>query len=578
LAPIEPYPVLHTIKDTGFVGALHWKPDSSDLVIGSRLDKATVVRIRAAGDGGVETEEVCTIERESWVHAAAFSRCGRYLAIGDAAGSLVVFNYFDERGRPVEVSQIKTFCLEDAVLTIEWSPDGKWLYAGGEDFRVTIVDVGYWEIVHRLKQDRWVQCIASSHSGTHVAIGGVSSEISLLDVENGWDSVMGIELGGLVPLSAKWHPKDQYLALTGQSNSVLVVETTNARHVKGHHLHSICPILAIEFSPDGRMAVVGNETGLVTFYSLSASSFVTNYELVVTLNDRLSIDWSSNGLYVVIGTRDSLVIVGRNKKHQQGQPSPPNAFGFSVRRIFRDLRDINTVSVDFQSQYIAVSGNCTWILDATSEFGIVREWTSSCPCFANAWSPDGRWLATFGQDKVLTIYDTSEERVDRWRAVFSVTCEYVGRALAWGPRIVGGLVYLAYGGEGKEINIMEIRTQEGTWETVLRIQKVAAINALDWNTDGLLAAAIGNGTVSIIDLAYLQLGVPVNEMDYNWQRQALTCFTEIRRNRGKNSMRCVRWIPSAPGSDSLLAAGGTDGELEIIDLTERSRCRGYCTL
>jgi WD40 repeat protein len=125
------------------------------------------------------------------------------------------------------------------------------------------------------------------------------------------------------------------------------------------------------------------------------------------------------------------------------------------------------------------------------------------------------------------------------------------------------------------LRIMEIRSLEGTWETVLRISRAAPIQALDWSTDGLLAAAISNGTVSIIDLAYLQFGVPVNEMDYTWQRQALTCFTEIRRNRGKNCMRTVRWIPSAPGSDSLLAIGGTDGEVEIVDLTEKSRCRGY---
>jgi len=197
------------------------------------------------------------------------------------------------------------------------------------------------------------------------------------------------------------------------------------------------------------------------------------------------------------------------------------------------------------------------------------------PIHAAEWSPDGRWLATIGKDKILTIYDTSEERVDRWRAMFSVTCDYVGRALAWNPPIVGGLLYLAYAGDGKEVTIMEIRMQEGTWETVLRIQRQGSINGLDWNTDGLLAAALSNGTVSIIDLAYLQSGVAVNEMDYNWQRQALTCFTEIRRNRGKNSMRAVRWIPSAPGSDSLLAVAGTDGEVEIVDLTERQRCRGY---
>jgi hypothetical protein len=80
-----------------------------------------------------------------------------------------------------------------------------------------------------------------------------------------------------------------------------------------------------------------------------------------------------------------------------------------------------------------------------------------------------------------------------------------------------------------------------------------------------------------LDLSYLQSGWAVNEMDYNWQRQALTCFTEIRRNRDQHSMKSVRWIPSPPGSDNLLAFGGTDGELEIIDLTERTRCRGFLT-
>jgi WD40 repeat protein len=93
--------------------------------------------------------------------------------------------------------------------------------------------------------------------------------------------------------------------------------------------------------------------------------------------------------------------------------------------------------------------------------------------------------------------------------------------------------------------------------------------------EGLLAAGIGNGTVCVIDLAYLQSGIAVNEMDYEWQRQALTCYTEIRRNRGANAIKSLRWLPAAPGSDRLLAVGGTDGEVEILDLTEQQRCKGY---
>jgi WD40 repeat protein len=580
LASTEPYSIKAVISDTGFVGSLHWKPDSNELAVASRIGKAMVLRIRGSENKIdspriVHSQVLCEIKRNHWVHTIKFSPSGKYLAIGDAGGFLLVYNYLDEPPRHVELSLIKSFKLDDAVLAVEWSADGRWLYAGGEDFRITVVETRYWEIVHQVKRDRWVQCISSSKSGSHVAVGGVSSEISLLDVNNGWDSCMGIELNGLVPLSASWHPMDQFLSLTGQNNSILVVETTNARHVKGHHLHSVAPILSIEFSPDGRMAIVGNSNGVVTFFTLSRSTFEVSYELMVVLNDRLSIHWSLNGVFVAIGSQNALIIVGRTAESVQSQKTPPKASGFSVRKVMNNFSNINAVSIDFQSQYVAVSGNGgTWILDAANDFKMVREWLSG-PVYANAWAPDGRWIATIGADKILTVYDTSETRVDRWRAMFSVACDDIGRALSWGTMIVGGLLYLAYGGDGKKITIMEIRTQEGTWETVLRIPRAAGINALDWNMDGLLAAAIGNGTVGIIDLAYLQIGVPVNEMDYTWQRQALTCFTEVRRNRGKNSMQTVRWIPSAPGSDSLLALGGRDGELEIVDLTQRDRCRGY---
>jgi WD40 repeat protein len=379
----------------------------------------------------------------------------------------------------------------------------------------------------------------------------------------------------LVPLSAKWHPRDQYLVMTGQDNSVLAVETTNARHVKGHHLHSISPIQAIEFSPDGRMAIIGNESGIVTFYSLSGTSFITAYELVVPLSSSICLQWSLNGMFIVVGSIGNVIIVGRKRNKRQGKKNPPNASGFSVKKVIHDVGQTHAVSIDFQSNFIAISGSVTRILDVKADFATVQEWKKG-PYFANAWSPDGRWLAMIGKEKLLRIYDTSSKSADRWKAIFSMKCDFVGRALAWGPLLsMGGLMYLAYGGDSNEIFVMEIRTREGTWETVLNVRRDASINALDWSTEGLLAAGIGNGTVSIVDLAYLQSGVAVNEMDYNWQRQALTCFTEIRRNRGENSIKALRWLPAAPGSDRLLAVGGTDGEVEIIDLTERQRCKGY---
>lgn len=536
------------------------------------VDKAMIVRIlelpgtTGRGVPRVESEILQTVDCENWVNSALFSPGGTCLSVGDAGGRIAVYKYNDRAPNQSKIDLLKKFKLEDSVLDMEWSPDGKWLYAGGEDMKISVIDTSCWEVVHKIERERWVQCISSSNTGSHISVGGVSSEISILETHKGWESVMGVELKGLVPLSAQWHPRDQFLAITGQSDSVIAIETTDARHVQGHHLHSAFPVLAVEFSPDGRMALVGSENGAVTMFSLSGSTFETEYELVMPLNKKISFRWSLNGTFVIVGTEDSQIILKR-------RPEVKGAT-FGVRKVIRDMGETHVIAVDSQSQYVVLGGEKTRILDASADFQLVREWDEG-PIYATAWSPDGRWLAAMGSERTLTIYDTGSENPDAWRPIFSLHCEFVGRTLVWGPKIVGGLLYLAYGGDGNEIYVMEVRTFEGTWETVLRIPRDGTIRNLDWSSEGLLAAGTSHGTVSIVDLGYLQSGIAVNEMNYNWQRQALTCFTEIRRNRGRNSITAVKWIPSAPGSDCLLAVGGTDGQLEILDLTERRRCGGF---
>ena len=585
LAPTAPYSILHVIEKTGFVGSLDWLPGTNTLVIGSRLGKAMIAQIWTAGSGekepgvmqDVQSSIVHTIERgkKTWVNAVKFSPGGSAFAVGDGKGILAVYSYVQKSNEPLEIKNVANFKLEDSIMDVEWSADGQWLYAGGEDFTITVVNTTWWEAVHRIKRDRWVQFISSSKGGSHLAVGGVSSEVSILEVDKGWDTALKISLKGLVPLSASWHPQDQYLVLTGQNNSILAVETTNARYVDGHFLRSVSPILNIEFSPDGRMAAIGNEAGIVTIFKLSGTTFITAYELVVECDGALSIEWSLSGEFLCVASGSKLVVIAKTRERAMLGTSPPNASGFSVARVVKDLGKVNAVCISPYSRFIAVCGDCTRILDATSNFACVGEYNLPGKTMAASWSRDGNWLATIGDSQSLNIYDTSSGNVTNFKQVFTVKTLFAGFTLAWGPANVGGLQYIAYGGDCNQILIMEIRTKERTWETVLAIPREGVIHELDWSNQGLLAAAVGDGTVTIKDLSYLQSGCAVNEMNYNWQRQALTCFTELRRNKGKNCMRTVRWIPGAPGSDCLLAVGGTDGELEIVDLTERRRCSGY---
>lgn len=589
IAPTEPYPILHTVTPTGFVGSMDWLPGTNKLLVGSRLGKAILLDIWANDEENgsavpfsskqlireIQSTVLHMTDRgKAWVNAVQFSPGGKFFAAGDSLGILGIYSLKCQDGdEDLEITNIANFKLEDSILDIEWAADGDFIYAGGEDFAITIISTEYWEPVHRIARDRWVQFISSSLGSTHVAVGGVTSEVSLLDVSNGWDNVINISLKGLVPLSAKWHPQDQYLVLTGQNDSILAIETTNARHISGHFLRSFHAVLAIAFSPDGRMAAIGNEMGVVTIFELTSTTFASAYEMVVDCDGSLSIEWSKNGAYLAISATNKVVIVAR--KETMARAGPPNASGFFVATVVRDLGAVYDVTVDPTSRFVAASGSTTRVLDATACFKNVLEMENGGITLANAWSPDGKWFAAIGRDHSLVIYDSSHESLVKWQSVFTIKMNQPGFSLAWGPSTMDGLQYLVYGGEDKHIYVVEIRTDQRTWENVLSVPRDGSVNDLDWNGDGLVAAAIGNGTVTILDLSYLQTGCAVNEMDYNWQRQALTCFTEIRRNRGKHSMKKVRWLPSAPSFDSLLAIGGTDGELEVIDLTERKRCRGF---
>lgn len=137
---------VHRITGTGFVGSLDWKLNSAVLAIGSRLDKAMIVRIKPAEGAGsgtgrqLQSEILHSIKRPNWVNAVAFSPGGIIFAMGDAGGQLSIYNYEERPNKQVQVNIMASFTMEDSILCLSFSPDGKWLYTGGEDFRVSLLN------------------------------------------------------------------------------------------------------------------------------------------------------------------------------------------------------------------------------------------------------------------------------------------------------------------------------------------------------------------------------------------------------------------------------------------------------
>lgn len=576
------FDIVDVITGTGFVGALSWLKSSNILAIGNRDDKCLIADIRRGEDSKVTSTILCKIERADWVTAVRFSHGGTKLAVGDRSGLLSVYFFVIIRpGEAPALSPVKDITLQDSILDIQWSLDGKFLYAGGEDYSITIFDTTRYSIQHRIGRDRWVTFLAPSNGGSFLAAGGLSYQVSLLDENAGWKEVTSITVDGRMPLHATWHPNDEFLAICGQFNDVVVYESTCQRLPEGKCLRSKSSILAVQFSPDGKMIAVGNETGLVTFFDALTPTFVTLYETVVGTGGDVTIKWSPDGEYVAIASGRTFVLLDTAYSGKEGT-HPPSQARFLVRKVIQSGVIFSTIACSPNSQFLALSDSQTRILDLKNGCCCVRVLDQSnkidqSHATSCAWSDDGSLFAMVGgRADILFIYDAHSSFPDKWELIFSISFRSAITSLCWGFSVSDGLYYLAFGGGDDEtITIVEIRSHEHIWETVMEFPYCAKVNVLNWNNSGLLGIGDDEGSVSVLDLSYLKSGQAVSEMSYNWQRQGLISTTKLTRNFGRNAITSLCWLSTntLQTKEILLAIGGSDGIFEIVNLSDHAESK-----
>ncbi|KAL7545202.1 hypothetical protein ACHAWF_008553 [Thalassiosira exigua] len=555
------FDVVDRITETGFVGALSWLKNSNILAIGNREDQCLIAEVRRGEDGTVTSNVLHKIERSDWCNAVKFSHGGTKLAIGDRSGLLSVYLFVMIRpGEAPALSPLHDIPLEDNILDIQWSPEGKFLYTGGEDYSITVLDTAKYTILHKIGRDCWVNFVAPSRGGSYLAAGGYGV-VSLFEVDKKWEDVTSLPVDGGMALSATWHPNDEHLSVCGQFNDVVVYEASCRRLPKGKCLRSKSSIVAVDVSPDEKMIAVGNETGLVTVFDASCSAFATIYETVIGSGGDMSMRWSPDG-QLAITSGCTFVLLDT----YSGEPGrhPESSAKFLVRKVIQGGSNFTCISISPNSRFIALAGDETRILDIKNDCSCVQVLDESNAIdqsyvIASAWSDDV--FAMVGERPNLStnlyIYDANE-----WELLFSIAFKVSITSLCLGPSVSEGLHYLAFGGENETVSIIEFRTHKRTWETVLQIPCESITNDLAWNDDGLLCIGDDNGTASVVDLSYLKSGNEVGEMSYNWQRQGVISATKLSRNFGRNAITSVCWIP--PGS---LAIGGSDGIVEIVDWT-----------
>jgi hypothetical protein len=182
------------------------------------------------------------------------------------------------------------------------SPDGRWVFAGGEDCVIHQWDAATGARARRfIGHTQMVSSIALSPDGKHLLSGGWDESVRLWDAGSG--QLLRSFEGHTQPVLGVAISNDGRHALSaGLDSTVRLWDCEGGRELvrlKGHR----GPVNAVAFSPDGQRAVSGGADGTVRLWDLASGRELKCFH---GHRDQVaSVACSTEGYYALSGSRDA---------------------------------------------------------------------------------------------------------------------------------------------------------------------------------------------------------------------------------------------------------------------------------
>jgi eukaryotic-like serine/threonine-protein kinase len=327
--------------------------------------------------------------------------------------------------------------------------------------------------------DKKVNALAASPDGFRLAACYQDGILRIWDVFNG-EELLTLRKGSRPINSVAWNPDGSRLAWSEGDKLVIwdVVAGKQAGVFAGA-TNGMTRMAAVAWSPDGKKLAVGGGPRTAQVWDAVTGKLLTVFD--GHTNSITCIAWSPDGTRVVSGANDGTLWVWDSFSGRQ-LIGPLQHAGI-VRGLSwsSDGEEIATCGIDSLAKiWDASTGK---LLNAFSAHPVVVE--------AVAWKPNTRQLATVSNhDALVRLWDltNTNRSLSALRGHLSALI-----CLAWSP----DGTWLASGGEDGEIKIWNPTARDA----LAKYDSIQA-SAVDWNPDGIrIATASVDGFITIFDAA-----------------------------------------------------------------------------
>jgi WD40 repeat protein/class 3 adenylate cyclase len=456
---------------------------------------------------------------------------------------------------------VQLFKQSNRVMTVAFSPDGRYTLTGGTDGIARLWDTLTSEEIYQfIGHTNLINSATFSPDGRYILTGSWDKTARLWDVKTGkevrqiightdqvlgvayspdgktvltisvdgttrlWEPATGRELQSFIGTSAAFSPDGKYLLIGDIAENPGIIQLWDIHsHREVHHFaHDHTSILgSLSFSQDGKLILTGSYDQTAKLWDASTGREVQKY--VGHKGSVLSAVLSSDGKYVFTASSDGTARLWDAKTGQE------------LRR-FTCPAGVNGLAISHDGKYI-LSG---------SGDGITRLWSikpkAELQLFDNngvvsavAFSPDGKFVLTGGDGGIARLWDAlsgqklrefiRDKGIINYGAAFSPDGKFVltgswdgtvrlsevqtGEEVRQFKGDDSGVNGVSFSPDGKYVVAATYRTGTWLWETetgkvVRRFNSDAILNRVAFSPDGkyiATASGEGDGTARLLDIS-----------------------------------------------------------------------------